>query len=485
MQFRGFSRRDNSRQKSSRADEDRRAGTASASGRAGEGQARRSYETRGKVAETARGDGGYRRQESAPSAREAAGRTREQQPDNIRRMPGKKKHASIAEKLHIPFLDTINVSLLLNLLIILGFGLLMVYSSSSYVAARDHKGDQRYFFDKQLRWDLIGLAGMILATVIPYQIWKKLCNAFYLVALGAMLLVIPWGIESHQATRWVAIPGTGMQFQPSEIAKVAVIMFVAYTINRLGKDFYSIKGALRVAVPILPLLAEILGLTSHLSSTLIVAGITFFMMFIASRNYAAYLGVAACGALAAGGITAYVVRNYASRTAIEEGNYRFGRIVAWLYPELSTDDAAHQTLNSLYAIGNGGFLGKGLGQSVQKISALPEPHNDFIFAIICEELGIVGAIALMMLYALLILQMYRVAKQTSDRFGFLIVVGVMSHIAIQMILHIAVNTASMPNTGVSLPFVSYGGSSAVLLLAEMGLVLSVHRQSVLRGEAEV
>jgi cell division protein FtsW len=369
--------------------------------------------------------------------------------------------------------EQLDLSLILNLLIIMGFGLLMVYSASSYSALRMFN-DQSHFFMRQLLWDIVGLGLGLVVVFIPYVIYKKFALVIYLISLASIFLVIPFGSESHGASRWVVIPGTKMQFQPSEIVKIAIILFVAFMINRLGEAVNTFQGMAYVFVPTIPAMAFIFGLTSHLSSALIVLGITIMMLFISSRDYKFFLGVLILLGLIAAGVCAYV-----ASSDLTGGNYRFGRIVAWLYPELSTDEAAHQILNSLYAIGNGGFWGKGLGQSVQKISALPEPHNDFIFAIICEELGAFGAIVLVLLYVLLLFQMYRIARRTRDRFGFLLVVGVMAHIAIQVVLHIAVNTNSMPNTGVSLPFVSYGGSSAVLLIVEMGLVLSVQRQNVI------
>ncbi|MCR4895799.1 MAG: FtsW/RodA/SpoVE family cell cycle protein [Lachnospiraceae bacterium] len=369
--------------------------------------------------------------------------------------------------------EQLDLSLILNLLIIMGFGLLMVYSASSYSALRMFS-EQAHFFKRQLLWDVVGLVLGLVVVFVPYGIYKKFALVIYLISLASIFLVIPFGNESHGASRWVVIPGTKLQFQPSEIVKIAIILFVAFMINRLGESVNTLQGMALVFVPTLPAMALIFGLTSHLSSALIVLGITIMMLFISCRDYKFFLGVFILLGLIAAGVCAYV-----ASSDLSEGNYRFGRIVAWLYPELSTDETAHQILNSLYAIGNGGFWGKGLGQSVQKISALPEPHNDFIFAIICEELGAFGAIVLVLLYVLLLFQMYRVARRTKDRFGFLLVVGVMAHIAIQVVLHIAVNTNSMPNTGVSLPFVSYGGSSAVLLIVEMGLVLSVQRQNVI------
>jgi len=214
-------------------------------------------------------------------------------------------------------------------------------------------------------------------------------------------------------------------------------------------------------------------ITNNLSSALIVFMIAFVMCFVASSDFKKYLLFVLLGLGAAAAVVAYV----ANTDGAAEGSFRLTRVSSWLHPENSTETSAHQMLQGLYAIGNGGWFGRGLGQSVQKISVLPEPHNDMIFAVICEELGVVGAIALMIMFALMIYRMYIIAKNAVNRFAFLIVAGVMAHFAIQIVLNIAVVTGSIPNTGVSLPFISYGGSSALFLLIEVGLVLNVDRIS--------
>ncbi len=376
--------------------------------------------------------------------------------------------------------ESLDLNLLFTLVFIMAFGLLMVYSASSYVALRDW-GDQAHFFDRQLISDLLGLVIMTIVIFVPLRLVQLAGLPAYVASYILVLLVLTGlGVESHNARRWIAIPGTGFNLQPAEVAKLAVIIFLAATIDHIGKEINTRKGFFTVAGITLPLCAEIYFVTDNLSSALIIAGIAFVMFFIACRDYKWFLlAVLLVGAVAAG-VVAYVANTDLSSDA----SFRLGRISAWIHPENSTESSAHQALQSMYAIGNGGVFGVGLGKSVQKISALPEPHNDMIFAIICEELGIVGAVALIFLFVMLLFQMYRVAKATRNRFRFLLVTGVIAHISIQTVLNIAVATNSMPNTGVSLPFISYGGSSVMFLLIEMGLVLNVNRQNRLEAMKE-
>ena len=376
--------------------------------------------------------------------------------------------------------ESLDLNLLFTLVFLLAFGLLMVYSASSYVALRDW-GNQAYFFNKQLKSDLLGLAVMIIVIFVPLQ-WVKYAAipsyiaSYFLIGLVKSSL----GVKSHNATRWITIPGLGFNLQPAEVAKLAMIITLALVIDFIGKDINNTKKILWPALLPLPLCAEIYLVTDNLSSALIVAGISFVMIFIATRDYKWFvLIIGVAGAIAAG-VVAYVANTDLSSDA----SFRLGRISAWIHPENSTESSAHQALQSMYAIGNGGVFGVGLGKSVQKISALPEPHNDMIFAIICEEMGIVGAVALILLFVMLLFQMYRVARSTRNRFRFLVVVGVIAHIAIQVVLNIAVATNSMPNTGVSLPFISYGGSSVMFLLIEVGLVLNVNRLNRLEAIRE-
>jgi cell division protein FtsW len=367
--------------------------------------------------------------------------------------------------------SNIDLNLLFIVLFLAGFGLLMVYSASSYVALRDF-GSSSYFFRKQIIADGLGLFCMIVTLFVPLKKIERFKYFFLAIALGVIFLVIPFGIESHGARRWIQIPFVGQRLQPAEITKLFMILFLAAMINSMGNKLISSWKGFLFCMGIACFASLLLyTLTDNLSSALIVFAIAFVMCFVAAADYKKYILLTLLGLGAAGALVAYV----ASTEGASDGSFRLTRISSWLRPENSTETSAHQMLQGLYAIGNGGVFGRGLGQSVQKISVLPEPHNDMIFAVICEELGIVGAIALMIMFALMIYRMYYIARNTKDRFEFMIVSGVMAHFAIQIVLNIAVVTGSIPNTGVSLPFISYGGSSALFLLIEVGLVLNIDR----------
>lgn len=365
-------------------------------------------------------------------------------------------------------------NLLIVLIFLISFGLIMVYSASSYVAVRDY-GDQAYFFKKQLLWDVLGLAFMILIIFVGPKILTKLKNLkwiYFLVGNIVPFLIFPFGIESHGATRWVKLGP--VSFQPAEVTKIMMILFMAsWLISLKDKINTWIGFGFSILFMLIPVLI-VYKITDNLSSAIIIALICTAMIFVASDDYKKWIIFVLIVAAIVGGVILYVEKSGISG----DTGFRLARIYTWLHPGSSADTTAHQTIQGLYAIGNGGIWGKGLGQSVQKISTLPEPQNDMIFAIVCEELGFVGALALITMYAILIYRMYSVAMATKNKFGFMTVIGVMTHISVQAILNIAVATNSMPNTGVSLPFISYGGSSAVMLLGEMGLVFAVNRFNI-------
>ncbi|MCC8029108.1 MAG: putative lipid II flippase FtsW [Lachnospiraceae bacterium] len=347
-------------------------------------------------------------------------------------------------------------TLLFLIIFLLGFGLVMLYSVSAYEAQSEF-GDAAYYLRHQARNIVIGLILMFIVARIPYGFWKRVGVPVYLIAIALCFAVILVGSDANGSTRWLRIGS--ISFQPSELAKIAVIIFLAMLLSRIPKKITQLRTILAVLLCAVPVIAVIAY--SNLSTAIIVAGICVLMMFVASPKYSHFL-VLALLLVAAAGIF------------ILTQSYRSGRIMAWLHPEEYPDEA-YQTLQGLYAIGSGGLFGKGLGASIQKLSYVPEAQNDFIFSIICEELGLFGAICVILLFVLMIWRFMVIANNSSDLFGALLVVGVMSHISLQVILNLAVVTNSMPNTGVILPFISYGGSSMIFLLAEMGLALSVSR----------
>ncbi len=366
-------------------------------------------------------------------------------------------------------------SLLFIVLFLLGFGLVMIYSASSYTAAQNFEGDAAHYLKRQLTAAILGLVAMIIVANIPYHFWERFALLAYIVAAGLIPLVkTPLGRKSHGATRWIEIPGTGFNIQPAEVAKLCMILFLAVLVCKMGKGIRTTKGFILMVLIPMPIVAEVYLLTQNLSSAIIILGISVLMVFVASPDYKKFVIMGLLG-LALVALVIYLVVSGSEIFA-----FRGNRIRSWLDPESDPTDTGFQTLQGLYAIGSGGIWGKGLGQSMQKLSFLPEAQNDMIFSIICEELGLFGAVAIIVMFIMLLWRMMVIANNAPDLFGAMLVVGVMGHIAIQAILNIAVVTASIPNTGISLPFISYGGSSVIFLLIEIGLVLSVARRIQLK-----
>ena len=365
-------------------------------------------------------------------------------------------------------------SLLFIVLFLLGFGLVMIYSASSYQAVTKY-GDEAYYLKKQLIAVIIGLVFMTIVANIPYHLWERFAFLGYVVSMALVPLVLtPLGVESHGARRWIRIPGVPMNLQPAEVAKLCMILFLATMVCKMGKSVRTMKGFILMVLLPMPVVLEVYLITKNLSSAVIILGISVLMVFVASPDYKKFIIMGLAGVTAVGVLLFVIISSGG------EGGFRSARIVAWLDPESQAQGKGFQTLQALYAIGSGGIWGKGLGQSMQKLSFLPEAQNDMIFSIICEELGLFGAIAIILMFIMLLWRMMIIANNATDLFGAMLVVGVMGHIAIQAILNIAVVTGTIPNTGISLPFISYGGSSVMFLLIEIGLVLSVAKRIQLK-----
>ena len=362
-------------------------------------------------------------------------------------------------------------SLLFIVLFLLSFGLVMLYSTSSYEAALEY-GDSAYYLKRQLIFTIFGLVLMTGVSFIPYTFWKKVSVLAYMVSVALIVLVIPFGMEVNGAKRWIRIPGLPMQLQPAEVAKIGVIIFSAMIIERLGRrSLATLKGFIFPMIPAVIVAVMIWQITDNLSSAIIVVAIVFGMLFVACPDYGKFIGIVAVVFLLGAAVVWYTV-NSADTNSLD---FRGERILAWLDPQAYAGGKGYQTIQALYAIGSGGIFGKGLGQSMQKLGFIPEAQNDMIFSIICEELGVFGAISIMLMFVLLIWRFMMIANSADDFYGAMLVVGVISHIAVQVILNIAVVTNTIPNTGVTLPFISYGGSSVFFLLSEIGIVLSVAR----------
>lgn len=346
-------------------------------------------------------------------------------------------------------------NLLFLLIVLICFGLIMLYSTSSYYG-ETRTGDAAYYVKKQLASVALGAVAMIFMTIIPYRKWMSLSTLAYIGAFALCVAVIFLGSEAKGQARWFRIGS--LSIQPSEFAKIAVILFFATIVYKTSKKIATFKGLMKVMMMSLFIVVPIAY--NNLSTAIIIIGIVFCMLFVASPKYSHFIGMAICV-----GVIGVIFIALAS--------YRAERIKIWLNPE--EHENGYQTMQALYAIGSGGLFGKGLGESKQKMGFIPEAQNDMIFSVICEELGLFGAVCLILLYLLLIWRFMIIANNAADLYGALIVVGVMAHISIQVLLNIAVVTNTIPNTGISLPFVSYGGTAILCLMAEMGLVFSVSR----------
>lgn len=346
-------------------------------------------------------------------------------------------------------------TLLFLIVVLLGFGMVMLYSTSSY-EAYDKFGDSMYYLKRQLRSILLGVVAMIILARIDYHKLKKFATASYVLSFILCAAVPFIGVEINNSKRWLGVGS--LTFQPSEIAKIAAILFFAMMICKISGQLKRIKTLIIMIAFALPVVAVVAA--SNLSTAIIIFGIVVVMAFIASPKVWHFLAIA----LLFVGIGVVFITTK---------GYRAERIDIWLDPE--AHEKGYQTVQGLYAIGSGGLFGKGLGESMQKLGYVPEAQNDMIFSIICEELGLFGAVCVLLLFVLLLWRFMVIANNADDLFGSMIAVGIMAHIALQVILNVAVVTNTIPNTGIILPFISYGGTSVIFLLAEMGLALSVSR----------
>ena len=359
----------------------------------------------------------------------------------------------------------LDLPFLVILLLLVCFGLMMLFSAG-YAVALYRRGDAYTYIRPQLLFAVLGVIAMYGASFIDYHVWHKL--AWPMMGFSLLLLTIVLFMpEYNGCKRWIVLPGLGT-LQPSEIAKFSVVLVFSHIIS-LNHDRMKTfsTGVLPFGI-ILGVVTVLMLLEPHLSGTLLILGIGAVLMFVGGTGLK-WFGLA--GGAAAGAIAAAVI------LLPELVPYATDRLESWQNPFADPLGEGHQTIQSLYAIASGGLAGLGLGNSRQKYLYVPEPQNDFIFSILCEELGFVGAAVVILLFLLLLLRGLSIAVRARDRFGALLVVGFVVQVILQAVLNIAVVTNTIPNTGISLPFFSSGGTSLMMLLGEMGIVLSVSRQA--------
>ena len=357
--------------------------------------------------------------------------------------------------------EGVDIPFLLLLLLLLAVGLAMLYSASYAQSEYDtgYTQSTRYL-QKQGLCALIGLGAMVLLSRIPPAFWLRWAWALYGISIALLLSVLVFGQSVNGARRWINI--AGLQFQPSEIAKFTLIVLFAKLTCDFGKRARQFRrGVLGFGAALMGILIP-LALEKHLSAIMLMGMVAVVMMFVAG-THPKWL-------LAGAGAAAVFVVVYVSLMG-----YAGDRITAWMHPEQDPRDTGYQILQSLYAIGSGGLFGLGLGKSRQKYLYLPFQYNDYIFAIICEELGLIGALLIIALFAALILRGYWIALHASSRFQTVLAAGLITLIAVQTILNLGVVTNLLPSTGVALPFFSYGGTALAVNLGEMGIVLSISR----------
>lgn len=358
-------------------------------------------------------------------------------------------------------------SLLAILICLICFGLVMLYSTSSYSAMMKQNGDSLFYFKRQVLFCIVGLIGMWIVSRIDYHWYFKRSKLFYFISIFMMFLVkTPLGKEVNGAKRWIKLPFE-QQLQPAEIAKIAIILFIPALICTMGREIKTLEGIVKVLAWGAFSAAVVFIITENLSTAIIVMGITCIMIFVVHPKTRIFI-IIAVGIILIGIVGARVL-GMAMETS---GNFRLRRILVWLNPEKYASEGGYQIMQALYAIGSGGFFGKGLGNSAQKM-IIPEVQNDMILSIICEELGVFGAIMVLILFGMLLYRLLFIAQNAPDLYGSLVVSGIFAHIALQVILNVMVVINCIPTTGITLPFISYGGTSVLFLMAEMGLALGV------------
>lgn len=348
---------------------------------------------------------------------------------------------------------------------LLTIGLIMLFSAS-YPYAYYYKDSSYYYFIRQIVFAVAGLVAMLLMSKINYKILKAIYKPVFVVTIALLVIVLFYHTNVQNFKRW--IPLGPVSIQPSDLAKFTIILTLAVYISKYYKKMKTMKYGILIPVGIIAIFCGLIYLEHHLSCTILMFFIGACLMFAGGSDWKLFaFGLAVIVLLG------FLVVSFP--TLIE--NYAGERIVAWLDKDYDPMGSRWQTNNSLYAIGSGGFFGAGLGNSKQKYLYVSEPQNDFIFSIVCEELGFFGAAIIIALFAALVIRGLIIASRCKDKFGSLLIIGVVAQIGLQVVLNILVVTDTLPNTGFALPFFSYGGTAIFMLLFEIGVVLSVSRKT--------
>ena len=372
-------------------------------------------------------------------------------------------------KTEAPVRDYFDYNLLAAVVLLTCFGLVMLYSTSAYEASVNYQNDM-YFFGKQAAICAFSLLILVFGSLIDYHLYARFAWPIYLISIFFLVITKFVGTTVNGARRWIRVGP--ISFQTAELAKLAVIIFLSAMIV---KYIQKMKG---VKVPALIFTAGMIAafctyvFTENLSTAVIIAGISFILIFIVHPK-TIFFASTMVGGIAVALLAAFLV---IPRISVDTDNFRMRRILVWTHPEAYADEGGYQVMQGLYAIGSGGFFGKGLGNSTQKLEALPEAQNDMIFCIICEVLGVFGAVIVVILFVFLLYRLFFIARNAPDLLGSLMASGIFIHISLQVMLNIAVVINLIPTTGITLPFVSYGGTSILFLMAEMTVALSISRQ---------
>ena len=365
------------------------------------------------------------------------------------------------EKVVVDERGMIDLPFLVLTVLLTAIGLIMMFSAS-YARAYADEGNSTFYFARQAVFAAVGLSALLFITRFDYHWWRFIMLPFLGISVFLLLLVLIMGSSGGGATRWIVL--FGIRFQPSEVAKLAMIVAFATMISTYGNKMQTFRYGVVPFAAVLGTIVLLLALEPHLSAIVIIGAIGAIMMYLGGTKlrWFAILGTAAAVFLV---------------IFLSLKGYALDRLVTWQDPFSDPSDSGYQTIQSLYAIGSGGLFGLGLGKGRQKYLYLPEEHNDYIFAIVCEELGLIGALLILLLFALLIIRGFWLAMHARDRFGAMLIAGIMTKLAVQVFFNIGVVTNLLPATGIALPFFSYGGTALMLNLFEMGMVLQVSRQN--------